>query len=188
MIEDDARHAGQPSRHPRARRPSRRNGRQRRRGPESGQTGPSFVGDHSRPPAARRDRRAALAQAQGRWPRGRRHHRDRSTPTSKARSPPSAGGDRLHPQADQPRRLRASLGAIAERQRARAGQGAKRGRIPHLVEAAQCLIVILRPDHAIVLLQPRSPSALTGYSAAKVLGPRLRRHIPACRTIGRPSH
>ena len=87
-------------------------------------------GDHSGPPAARRDGRAAHAPPQGRGPRRRRDRRDRicRPPGSDRRLAP--GGDRLHPQAartgltsDQPAPDRRAPAA-------RAGQGPQRGRVP----------------------------------------------------------
>ena len=39
----------------------------------------------------------------------------------------------------------------------------------HLVEAAECLIVMFRPDHSIVYFSPHA-EALTGYPAAEVVG------------------
>ena len=56
---------------------------------------------------------------------------------------------------------------IAERRRLTRSQGAQRGGLPHLVEAAPSLIVILRPDGAHRLLQPVRRAA-DRLSAAEV--------------------
>jgi PAS domain S-box-containing protein len=52
----------------------------------------------------------------------------------------------------------------------------------HLVEAAECMIVIVRPDHAIAYFSPFA-ERLTGYSSAEV---RSRDYL-ALMYVGRPS-
>ena len=69
----------------------------------------------------------------------------------------------------QPRRLRASLARVAERQRLTLAKERSEAAFRHLVEAAECLIVILRPDHSIVYFSPFA-ERLTGYTAAEVHG------------------
>jgi PAS domain S-box-containing protein len=65
--------------------------------------------------------------------------------------------------------LRTSLGRIAERQRLALAKEGSEAAFRHLVEAAECMIVILRPDHTIVYFSPFA-ERLTGYSAAEVRG------------------
>ena len=74
--------------------------------------------------------------------------------------------------------LRASLTRIAERQRLRLAKEASEAAFRHLVEAAECLIVILRPDHSIVYFSPFA-ERLTGYTAAEVRRARLPDAVPA---------
>src|SRR5438309_4583009 len=68
-----------------------------------------------------------------------------------------------------PDALRASLGRVAERRRLALAKERSEAAFRHLVEAAECLIVILRPDHAIAYFSPFA-ERLTGYSAAEVRG------------------
>jgi len=68
-----------------------------------------------------------------------------------------------------PDALRASLGRIAERRRLERERERSEAKFRCLVEAAQCLIVILRPDRTICYFGPYAES-LTGYGAAEVLG------------------
>ena len=70
--------------------------------------------------------------------------------------------------------LRASLARVAERQRLTLAKERSEAAFRHLVEAAECLIVILRPDHSIVYFSPFA-ERLTGYTAAEVHG----RNYPA---------
>jgi two-component system, LuxR family, sensor kinase FixL len=65
--------------------------------------------------------------------------------------------------------LRASLARVAERQRLTLAKERSEAAFRHLVEAAECLIVILRPDHSIVYFSPFA-ERLTGYTAAEVHG------------------
>jgi PAS domain S-box-containing protein len=65
--------------------------------------------------------------------------------------------------------LRTSLGRIAERRQLASAKERSEAAFRHLVEAAECLIVILRPDHTIVYFSPFA-ERLTGYSAAEVRG------------------
>jgi two-component system, LuxR family, sensor kinase FixL len=65
--------------------------------------------------------------------------------------------------------LRASLGRIAERRRLAHAKEQSDAAFRHLVEAAQCLIVIIRPDRAIVYFSPFAEQ-LTGYSAQETRG------------------
>ena len=60
--------------------------------------------------------------------------------------------------------LRTSLGRIAERRRLALAKERSDAAFRHLVEAAECMIVILRPDHSIVYYSPFAEQ-LTGYSA-----------------------
>ena len=68
--------------------------------------------------------------------------------------------------------LRTSLGRIAERKRLALAKERSEAAFRHLVEAAECMIVILRPDHSIVYYSPFAEQ-LTGYSAEEVKGTRL---------------
>ena len=65
--------------------------------------------------------------------------------------------------------LRTSLGRIAERRRLALAKERSDAAFRHLVEAAECMIVILRPDHSIVYYSPFAEQ-LTGYSAEEVKG------------------
>ena len=65
--------------------------------------------------------------------------------------------------------LRASLTRIAERRQLAHAKERSETAFRHLVEAAECMIVILRPDHTIVYFSPFA-ERLTGYSAAEVRG------------------
>ena len=87
-------------------------------------------GDHPRPPAPRRDGRAAPAPPQGRGPRRRRDRRHRLRRPPGGDRGPAPGSDRLHPQAAQRRRPPHQPGADRRAAAARPGQGAERGRLP----------------------------------------------------------
>jgi two-component system, LuxR family, sensor kinase FixL len=65
--------------------------------------------------------------------------------------------------------LRTSLARIAERRQLALAKERSEATFRHLVEAAECMIVILRPDHSIVYFSPFA-EVLTGYSAADVHG------------------
>jgi two-component system, LuxR family, sensor kinase FixL len=65
--------------------------------------------------------------------------------------------------------LRTSLDRIAERRRLAVAKERSEATFRHLVEAAECMIVILRPDRTIVYFSPFAEQ-LTGYSAAEVHG------------------
>jgi PAS domain S-box-containing protein len=65
--------------------------------------------------------------------------------------------------------LRASLARVAERQRLALAKERSEVAFRTLVEAAPCLIVILRPDHRITYFS-RFAEELTGYAAGAVLG------------------
>jgi two-component system, LuxR family, sensor kinase FixL len=65
--------------------------------------------------------------------------------------------------------LRTSLARIAERRQLAVAKERSEATFRHLVEAAECMIVILRPDHTIVYFSPFAEQ-LTGYSAAEVHG------------------
>ncbi len=65
--------------------------------------------------------------------------------------------------------LRTSLDRIAERRQLAQAKERSEATFRHLVEAAECMIVILRPDHTIVYFSPFAEQ-LTGYSAAEVRG------------------
>jgi PAS domain S-box-containing protein len=65
--------------------------------------------------------------------------------------------------------LRASLRRIIERKRLARAKEQSDAAFRHLVEAAECLIVIIRPDHGIVYFGPFA-ERLTGYSAQEALG------------------
>jgi PAS domain S-box-containing protein len=68
-----------------------------------------------------------------------------------------------------PEALRASLGRVSERRRLALAKERSDAAFRHLVEAAECMIVILRPDHSILYFSPFA-ERLTGYPAAEVLG------------------
>lgn len=68
-----------------------------------------------------------------------------------------------------PEVLRTSLGRVSERCRLTLANERSEAAFRHLVEAADCMIVILRPDHSILYFSPFSES-LTGYTAPEVLG------------------
>ena len=65
--------------------------------------------------------------------------------------------------------LRTSLGRIAERRQLALAKERSEAAFRHLVEAADCMIVILRPDHSIVYFSPFAEQ-LSGYSAEEVRG------------------
>ena len=65
--------------------------------------------------------------------------------------------------------LRASLARIAERQRLRWAKERSEAAFRSLVEAAPCMIIILRPDYSVAYFSPFAEE-LTGYAAEKVLG------------------
>jgi PAS domain S-box-containing protein len=65
--------------------------------------------------------------------------------------------------------LRASLARVAERRNLARAKEMSDAAFRHLVEAAECMIVILRPDHTIVYFSPFA-ERLTGYSFAEVKG------------------
>jgi PAS domain S-box-containing protein len=65
--------------------------------------------------------------------------------------------------------LRASLNRIAERRHLALAKERSEAAFRTLVEAAPCMIVILRPDRSIVYFSPFAEK-LTGYTAAEVLG------------------
>jgi PAS domain S-box-containing protein len=65
--------------------------------------------------------------------------------------------------------LRSSLARIAERRLLTMAKERSEAAFRHLVEAAACMIVILRPDHSIVYFSPFA-ERLTGYAAAEVRG------------------
>jgi PAS domain S-box-containing protein len=65
--------------------------------------------------------------------------------------------------------LRASLARLAERQRLALAKERSEAAFRTLVEAAPCLIVILRPDRSIAYFSPFAEK-LTGYTAGEVLG------------------
>jgi PAS domain S-box-containing protein len=65
--------------------------------------------------------------------------------------------------------LRTSLDRLAERRQLALAKERSEATFRHLVEAAECMIVILRPDHTIVYFSPFAEQ-LTGYSAAEALG------------------
>jgi len=68
-----------------------------------------------------------------------------------------------------PDALRTSLGRIAERRRLALAKERSDAAFRHLVEAAECMIVIVRPDHSIVYFSPFA-ERLTGYSSVEVRG------------------
>jgi PAS domain S-box-containing protein len=65
--------------------------------------------------------------------------------------------------------LRASLHRIAEQHRLKLAQERSEAAFRTLVEAAPCMIVIFRADHAIIYFSPFAET-LTGYRASEVLG------------------
>jgi PAS domain S-box-containing protein len=65
--------------------------------------------------------------------------------------------------------LRTSLGRIAERRRLALAKERSEAAFRHLVEAADCMIIIVRPDHTIVYYSPFAEQ-LTGYAADEVKG------------------
>jgi PAS domain S-box-containing protein len=65
--------------------------------------------------------------------------------------------------------LRTSLDRISERRQLALAKERSEATFRHLVEAAECMIVILRPDHTIVYFSPFAEQ-LTGYSAAEARG------------------
>lgn len=65
--------------------------------------------------------------------------------------------------------LRTSLARIAERRQLAIAKERSEATFRHLVEAAECMIVILRPDRRIVYFS-RFAEQLTGYTAAEVHG------------------
>ncbi len=68
-----------------------------------------------------------------------------------------------------PDMLRTSLGRIVEGRRLALAKERSDAAFRQLVEAAECMIVILRPDHSIFYFSPFAEQ-LTGYSAAEVNG------------------
>lgn len=68
-----------------------------------------------------------------------------------------------------PEVLRASLARAAERCRLAQAKERSEAVFRHLVEAAECLIVILRPDRSVLYFSPYA-ERLTGYPAREVLG------------------
>jgi PAS domain S-box-containing protein len=68
-----------------------------------------------------------------------------------------------------PEVLRASLGRVAERRRLALAKERSEAAFRHLVEAAECLIVILRPDGSVLYFSPYA-ERLTGYAAAEAWG------------------
>lgn len=68
-----------------------------------------------------------------------------------------------------PEALRASLARIAERRRLAQAKERSEAAFRSLVEAAPCLIVIVRPDRAILYLSPFAEQ-LTGFRTAEVRG------------------
>jgi two-component system sensor kinase FixL len=68
-----------------------------------------------------------------------------------------------------PDALRASLARVAERQRLAREKERTEAAFRSLIEAAPCMIVILRSDHRIAYFSPWAEE-LTGYRAADVLG------------------
>ena len=65
--------------------------------------------------------------------------------------------------------LRTSLRRVAERRQLALAKERSDAAFRHLVEAAACMIVILRPDRSIVYFSPFA-ERITGYSAAEVHG------------------
>ena len=87
--------------------------------------------------------------------------------------------------------LRTSLGRIAERRRLALAKERSEAAFRHLVEAAECMIVILRPDHTIVYFSPFAEqlhrllgrggprSRLPRAARARTRPARCRRGVPA---------
>lgn len=65
--------------------------------------------------------------------------------------------------------LRASLERIAERRRLTLAKERSDAAFRHLVQAAECMIMILRPDHTIVYFSPFAEQ-ITGLPAAEAVG------------------
>lgn len=65
--------------------------------------------------------------------------------------------------------LRTSLGRIAERRQLALAKERSEAAFRHLVEAAECLIIILRPDRSILYFNPHAEQ-LTGYATDEVRG------------------
>jgi PAS domain S-box-containing protein len=65
--------------------------------------------------------------------------------------------------------LRASLARVAERQRLQRAQERSEAAFRTLVEAAPCMIVIVRPDHAVLYLSPYAEE-VTGHAAPAARG------------------
>jgi len=68
-----------------------------------------------------------------------------------------------------PEALRASLARVAERRHLALAKERSEAAFRHLVEAAECMIVILRTDRSIAYFSPFA-ERLTGYSASEVHG------------------
>jgi PAS domain S-box-containing protein len=68
-----------------------------------------------------------------------------------------------------PEALRASLARVVERRRLTLDKERSEAAFRTLVEAAPCMIVILRPDHALAYFSPFAEE-ITGYRATEVLG------------------
>jgi hypothetical protein len=68
-----------------------------------------------------------------------------------------------------PEALRATLGTLAEHHRLRHAQKQSEANFRHLVEAAECLIVILRDDGRIAYFSPFA-CEITGYVPAELVG------------------
>ena len=81
----------------------------------------------------------------------------------------TTGRNRLHPETSQSRRASCQPGRIAERRQLALAKERSEAAFRHLVEAADCMIVIVRPDHSIVYFSPFAEQ-LTGYLAADVKG------------------
>jgi PAS domain S-box-containing protein len=70
-----------------------------------------------------------------------------------------------------PEALRASLSRIADRRRLTRAKERSEAAFRQLVEAAECMIVIVRPDRSIVYFNPYA-ARVTGYSIDEVVGSR----------------
>jgi PAS domain S-box-containing protein len=70
-----------------------------------------------------------------------------------------------------PEALRASLSRIADRRRLTKAKERSEAAFRQLVEAAECMIVIIRPDRSIVYFNPYA-ARVTGYSIDEVVGSR----------------
>src|SRR5262249_48062243 len=173
------RHAGQPPRHPRTRRLPRRDGGDRRRGAGPAGLVPVRRGD-PRPEAARRLGRGVAPAPEAAGPprrRPRRHplpaaavlvvtgYADLEGAIAALRQ--GAADYILKPV--NPDALRASLHRVADRRRLAEAKERSEAAFRTLVEAAPCMIVILRPDHTIAYFS-RFAEELTGRSAGEVLG------------------